>query len=651
MNYLRLQCLVFDHLYKRHLEDSSFTFSVRKKFSASTQHNYFIGTEKSKYFAFTHWSLPCYYEGAAIDAAVFIIDKISEEHFQLWFQFNTKRKPVDEPNRITLALAEPIYQEAKSKGLKVYRNEPANKMSWVGIYKDNMVPVEQLGSALDQFIGEIRAIVDPLIDRMKSQYPDWEGDFINQAQFEVSIQRLCVKLGRTYPPVSDELSVPEKPKGPAKPSESLNYWWLNCNPSIWRIENHQIGDEQTYTSHTASGTKRNIYDSFKNVKQGDLVIAYEATPTKKVKAILEITQPLHHDDDEGEVITFKIIEFVSNQVTWEQLKQNDSLSGCRIMRNNQGSLFPLEETDFSTIYNLCSTVEDRLESYTIEEADKDLFLEREDIERMGQTLKRKKNIILQGAPGVGKTYLAKRLAFLQMGKKDLNRIEMVQFHQSYAYEDFIRGFRPNDAGKFTLANGIFFEFCNKARRDPNNDYFFVIDEINRGNLSKIFGELLMLIESDKRGEEYALPLTYRREGEVKFYVPANLHIIGTMNTADRSLAIVDYALRRRFAFFDIVPRYKEKFRKHLEASSISADLAGKIAIKLHELNNKISQDKDLGAGFMVGHSYFCHIPLDISSAEDWYKEIIDQEIRPLLNEYWYDNEGKVKQAISDLYLN
>lgn len=650
MNYLELQRQFFEHLYKRHQEDNTFTFSVRRAFTANAKQNYFIGTEKSNYFAFTLWSLPCYYRGASIDAAVFIINKIEDNHFRLGFQFNTTREPVDKQNEATLALGPFIYQQAKVKGLKIHRNEPSNKMFWLGIYKEK-VPADGFGPILNDFIAEIRSIVDPLIDRVKSQYPDWDGDFISQTQFEVSIQRLCLKLGRTYPPVSDEILLPKKPKEPEKPSESLNYWWLNCNPSIWRIENHQIGDEQTYTSHTARGTKRNIYDSFKSVKQGDLVVAYEATPTKKVKAILEITQPLHHDDDEGEVITFKIIEFVSNQVSWEQLKQNDSLSGCRIMRNNQGSLFPLEETDFSVIYNLCSTVEDCLESYTIEEADKDLFLEREDIERMRQTLKRKKNIILQGAPGVGKTYLAKRLAFLQMGKKDLNRVEMVQFHQSYAYEDFIRGFRPNDAGKFTLANGIFFEFCNKARRDSDNDYFFVIDEINRGNLSKIFGELLMLIESDKRGEEYAVPLTYRREGEDKFYVPANLYIIGTMNTADRSLAIVDYALRRRFAFFDIVPRYKEKFRKHLEDLSISADLAGKIAIKLHELNNKISQDKDLGAGFMVGHSYFCHIPFDISSAEDWYKEIIDQEIRPLLNEYWYDNEGKVKQAISDLYLN
>ncbi|MDO6392083.1 AAA family ATPase [Pontibacter sp. BT731] len=646
MTYLELQRHFFEHLYKRYQEDNTFTFSVRRAFTANAKQNYFIGTEKSNYFAFTLWSLPCYYRGASIDAAVFIINRIEKDHFRLGFQFNTKREPVDNQNEATLALGPLIYQKAKASGMEVHTNEPSNKMFWLGIYKEK-VPLNEFGSTLDKFIAEVRAIVDPAVDKIKSEYKDWSGSFINQTDFNTSIQKLYSKLGKPYPPVFES---PKISRDPEEPKEKVNYWWLNCNPGIWKIENHQVGDEQTYTSHNESGNKRNIYENFKLVKPGDLVIAYEATPTKKVKAVLEITHSLHYDDDEGEVISFKIKEFVPSQVSWEQLKKTDSLEGCRVLKNNQGSLFSLEEADYLIIYDLCKAVEDDSESYTIDDADKDLFLEREEIERMMLSLKRKKNIILQGAPGVGKTYLAKRLAFLQIGKKDDNRVEMVQFHQSYAYEDFIRGFRPNDKGKFTLANGIFFDFCNKALRDPDNGYFFVIDEINRGNLSKIFGELLMLIENDKRGPEYAVPLTYRREGESKFYVPENVHIIGTMNTADRSLAIVDYALRRRFAFFDVEPKYKEKFRKYLEDASISTDMAVKIAMKLHELNNRIRQDKDLGAGFMVGHSYFCQVPQDVTTAADWYTEIVDQEIRPLLNEYWYDNESKVTDAINELYL-
>lgn len=180
-----------------------------------------------------------------------------------------------------------------------------------------------------------------------------------------------------------------------------------------------------------------------------------------------------------------------------------------------------------------------------------------DYQTLVSLLKNKKNIILQGAPGVGKTFAAKRLAYSMMGVKDSSRVMMVQFHQSYSYEDFIMGFRPASTG-FELKKGPFYSFCKKAETDIENDYFFIIDEINRGNLSKIFGELFMLIENDKRG--VSLQLLYSDE---KFSVPANVYIIGMMNTADRSLAMLDYALRRRFAFFEFSPAFEtEGFRAY-----------------------------------------------------------------------------------------
>lgn len=268
----------------------------------------------------------------------------------------------------------------------------------------------------------------------------------------------------------------------------------------------------------------------------------------------------------------------------------------------------------------------------------EVFLKEEQYDEFVSLLKNKKNIILQGAPGVGKTFAAKRLAYSLVESKDDSRIEMVQFHQSYSYEDFVMGYRPKKDGGFELVKGIFYRFCEKASKDPDRDYYFVIDEINRGNLSKIFGELLMLIESDKRGPEFAVPLTY--DPDNRFYVPEKLHIIGMMNTADRSLAMIDYALRRRFCFVEIEPAFNsDAFRNHLENSGIEAEVINKIIGRLTYLNTKISEDSNLGRGFRIGHSFFCNPTME----QNWYANVIKYEINPLIEEYWFDNEEKSKE--------
>jgi len=279
-----------------------------------------------------------------------------------------------------------------------------------------------------------------------------------------------------------------------------------------------------------------------------------------------------------------------------------------------------------------------------------VFIEKE-YDKLVSLIKRKKNIILQGSPGVGKTFIAKRLAYSMMGEKDESRVEFVQFHQSYSYEDFIQGYRPSGDG-FELNNGVFYDFCKKAIDNPDKDYFFIIDEINRGNISKIFGELMMLIEEDKRREEFGIHLTYYKEGP-RFYVPENLYIIGMMNTADRSLAIIDYALRRRFVFYLILPLFDEDykndniFKKYLtEKNELDNDLATKIIDKFRALNEFILKDEDLGYGFRIGHSYFCG---KVKGYKDkWYKSIINYEIAPLLREYWFDDLEKAEEEIEKL---
>ena len=278
-------------------------------------------------------------------------------------------------------------------------------------------------------------------------------------------------------------------------------------------------------------------------------------------------------------------------------------------------------------------VEKSYSSYTKEDFLNDVFMSEEEYERLRSVLVFKKNIILQGAPGVGKTYTAKRLAYSLIGEKNVERVKMVQFHQSYSYEDFIMGFRPSDIG-FELRKGTFYNFCKRAELDAVNDYFFIIDEINRGNLSKIFGELFMLLENDKRGA--SLQLVYSDE---KFFIPDNLYIIGMMNTADRSLAMLDYALRRRFAFFDLKPGFETDGFKNYQLTINNSKLTNLITC-VKNLNYAIVSDETLGEGFCIGHSYFCNLKPE-SVDDQVISNIVEYELVPLLKEYWFDEPNLV----------
>nr|WP_302119278.1 winged helix-turn-helix domain-containing protein [Ruminococcus bromii] len=279
--------------------------------------------------------------------------------------------------------------------------------------------------------------------------------------------------------------------------------------------------------------------------------------------------------------------------------------------------------------------EEPLNTYTKENFLADVYISEKQYDTLEGLLRKKLNVILQGAPGVGKTYAAKRLAYSMMGVKDPERVQLVQFHQSYSYEDFVEGFRPSSTGmNFEIKKGAFYNFCKKASDDKENEYFFIIDEINRGNLSKIFGELFMLIEADKRGND--IQLLYSSD---KFSVPKNVYIIGMMNTADRSLAMIDYALRRRFAFFEMKPAFEsEGFRKYQYV--LENDKFNKLIDCVISLNQKIADDDSLGEGFCIGHSYFCDIE---EIKENTLTDIVEFEIIPLLKEYWFDEPSKVKE--------
>lgn len=415
--------------------------------------------------------------------------------------------------------------------------------------------------------------------------------------------------------------------------EDRGYWWLNANPKIWSYSDIAVGEVQSYTLYNENGNKRRIFQNFLDAKAGDMIIGYESNPVKQIVAIGRVSA-----EQDGEKLFFEKVEGLTSPIDYTTLKECPELERMEYFQNPQGSLFKLTRGEYDFILDMIReenpvSTDAAIDAYTKSDFLDEVYMTEKRYENLVAVLRNKKNIILQGAPGVGKTFAARRLAWSMMGEQDDSRIEFVQFHQNYSYEDFMMGYKPVEDG-FELKYGIFYRFCQKAANQPDKEFFFIIDEINRGNMSKIFGELLMLIEKDYRGTKATLAYN-----GLSFSVPKNLYIIGMMNTADRSLAMIDYALRRRFSFFEVEPGFDSEGFIHYQ-NSLNNETLNELISKVKDLNHEIALDKSLGKGFCIGHSYFCG--RDICT-DEWMHSIVDYDILPMLSEYWFDDPNKLQR--------
>ena len=374
-------------------------------------------------------------------------------------------------------------------------------------------------------------------------------------------------------------------------------------------------------------------DRFKNMNFADngLHLLTEEIIYIGSKANDEVIFGINQSIDENNKININHINIDNKEITKHiddsQKLKNPSLNNKKQSNNNEN--------------------QKNIQKYTKQDFLKEVYIEEKDYDFLVALLNRKQNIILQGAPGVGKTFLSRRLAYSILEEKDDDKVKFVQFHQNYSYEDFIMGYKPCENG-FELKYGVFYNFCKKAEKNPQNKYFFIIDEINRGNISKIFGELMMLIENSYRGQK--IELAY---GEEMFSVPQNVYIIGIMNTADRSIAMIDYALRRRFSFFDVKPAFEnDRFLEYIE--SLNNKKISRLVEKIRLLNKEIEEDFSLGEGFCIGHSYFLSGDFGDMNGDFIDKciyEIVEFDIIPLLKEYWFDDYDKIekwKKALRDI---
>ena len=366
---------------------------------------------------------------------------------------------------------------------------------------------------------------------------------------------------------ADRFRVEEEKLSMAQTSNKV--WWAVANPKVWSWD--QLEKEKT-VDFRYGRLKRN----YSKAKIGDLVVGYQATPDKKIVAVAKVCRELSVDKNGDTTIGFEFVNRIDNGLTYSELQEDEVLSKAEpIIHRCQGTLFSLSEDESQHLFSLLA--------------------ERENT-----------NLLPDNSRTVG-------------------QLTRVTFHPSYSYEDFIEGFRPvaTSSGNLNLKlqDGVFKRICQEAILNPDRQFLVLIDEINRANITKVFGELITLLELDKRGMSITLP-----QSNDSFKIPDNVSIIATMNTADRSIKLLDAALRRRFSFFEIMP----------DSELLVGAVIGPLALDtfLTQINRRVSTK--FGPEKQVGHSFLMSGEEAIVEPEEFARRF-RQEILPLLQEYCFDD--------------
>lgn len=495
-------------------------------------------------------------------------------------------------------------------------------------------------------------------------------------QLDGEIAHKFSEWANLFRPLFEAVYRTEEPERPDVDEEDKSgaAWIFQSNPSFHDLGS-MLGHKSEFTWLAVQHTDR--------MRIGDLVFLWESGPNAGILALATIaSRPalLEEDADEKHFnlvedkfagrrlrVRLKVAKVLEKRLLRKQIMDVPELANLSILKFANNTNFVVKEDEKDAILSL---IEEGVGVQTVSAIDKESvppaapyevddiiadgsFLPKVQIEAILAKLDDKKNIILQGPPGTGKTWLAKRLAYALVGRKDEQRVRAVQFHPNFSYEDFVRGWRPTSEGRLSLVDGLFLEMVDASLKDADSKFVIVIEEINRGNPANIFGEMLTLLEDEKRNSDNALRLLYPDKDGIRrpIYIPRNLYVIGTMNVADRSLALVDLAFRRRFAFIDLEPSLNEAWLKWVvEYRNLPADLATSIERRISDLNVLISSDARLGKQFRIGHSYVTPAhPLRNDQTRDWFVTVVKTEIAPLLEEYWFD-APKEAQIASDRLL-